>query len=52
MILIWMWFLRYFTYYGLQFSVNKFGISVTTALRALSVVELLTGLSSRKNGLN
>lgn len=48
LILIWMWFLRYFTYYGLQFSVSKFGLSVTDAIRILAAVELLTGMSSRK----
>lgn len=46
LILIWMWFLRYSTYYGLQFSASKFGISVTEGLRILATVELLTGMSS------
>lgn len=44
-----MWFLRYFTYYGLQFSVSSFGISMTTTLRILAIVELTTGMSSCKN---
>ncbi|CAD8099970.1 unnamed protein product [Paramecium primaurelia] len=46
LILVQMWFLRYFTYYGLQFSVSTFGISMTTTLRMLALVELMTGMSS------
>ena len=41
-----MWFFRYFTYYGLQFSVNSFGMSVTVVVRLLALAELVTAVSS------
>lgn len=46
LILMISWFLRYFAYYGIQFSIETFGGSISYTLIFVSVAEVLAALIS------
>jgi hypothetical protein len=42
------WFLRYFTYYGIQFSLAMFGTGLNSSLFFVSLAEVLAAFTSSK----